>query len=438
MGKSYDVIIVGAGFAGITAARELTQKGYKTLVLEAKDRLGGRTWVENRLGRDLELGGTWVHWSQPHTWAEITRYNLEITQSPVPEKAYWLADNKRNEGTADELLGKLDKGMVRLLEDARNYFPLPYAPLHSDTLHEIDHLTVADKLRSLGLSKEEYDLIYSMWALNFNGSPEDGALSQAYRWVSLTNYDWQYLFESSATYKLKNGTKELIEAIAGDTTADISYSKPVSSVEKTLEGYKVKTITGEEFYSKTVIVTLPLNVLNRIKFKPGLSEGKHQAGEEGQTSKGVKFWAKLKGKFQPFVAMAPADYPINFAQLEYINEKDSIIVGFGPDSKRINIENKVEVERALRHLIPDLEVLESTGHDWVDDEYCGETWPMQRKNQLTKYLAELQRPEDGLFLSGSDYANGWAGFIDGAIESAFTTSKLVEIYFVESNQKLEA
>jgi monoamine oxidase len=59
------------------------------------------------------------------------------------------------------------------------------------------------------------------------------------------------------------------------------------------------------------------------------------------------------------------------------------------------------------------------------DEFSQATWPMMRPNQLTRYLAELQRPEDGLHLAGSDYASGWAGFVDGAIESGITTARRV-------------
>ncbi|MCY1159399.1 MAG: FAD-dependent oxidoreductase, partial [Citricoccus sp.] len=88
--ETADVVVVGAGFAGLIAARELANSGVDVVVLEARHRVGGRVWTDHRLGHDLELGGTWVHWVQPHTWAELTRYGRGIVRSPRTEEAYWL------------------------------------------------------------------------------------------------------------------------------------------------------------------------------------------------------------------------------------------------------------------------------------------------------------------------------------------------------------
>lgn len=67
MQEKYDVVVVGAGFAGLIAARDLSQRhNLKVLLIEARDRIGGRTWTAKVL-EDLEMGGAWVHWGQPPT-----------------------------------------------------------------------------------------------------------------------------------------------------------------------------------------------------------------------------------------------------------------------------------------------------------------------------------------------------------------------------------
>src|SRR5579862_2183222 len=74
--RSYDVIIIGAGFAGLTAARDLFRAGLKTLLIEARDRIGGRTYTANLYSHNVEMGGTWIHWSQPHVFHEVRKYGL--------------------------------------------------------------------------------------------------------------------------------------------------------------------------------------------------------------------------------------------------------------------------------------------------------------------------------------------------------------------------
>ena len=80
-----DVVIVGGGFAGVTAARELTMRGRSAVLVEARDRLGGRTYTADHDGHPMELGGTWVHPLQPRVWAEIDRYGSELETFPVLE-----------------------------------------------------------------------------------------------------------------------------------------------------------------------------------------------------------------------------------------------------------------------------------------------------------------------------------------------------------------
>jgi monoamine oxidase len=427
-----DVIVVGAGFAGVTAARELRRQGHRVLVLEARDRIGGRTWTDRRLGRDLEMGGTWVHWVQPHTWAELTRYGIGVTPSPAPVHGHWISGGTVHSGTAEDLLGLIDRGMAGSTEEALTRFPQPYEPLLcSDELADVDHLTIREKLEQLDLGTDEFDAVEGMWATNFNGRTEDGGYAQALRWCALAGGSWQLMFEACATYKVVGGTRRLIEAMAADAGAEIRTRARVVSVTQADGSATVTLADGATLTASAVVVTLPLNVLDSVTFDPPLSEGKRRAAHHGQASQGVKIWARLAGEYEPFVALAPGAAALTLCQVEYVEDGSTVVVAFGSDSSRLDGTDRAAVQEALRAWLTDVEVLEVASHDWVADEFSGETWPMQRAGQLTGALTDLQRPEGCVVLAGSDYANGWAGFIDGAIESGMRAGREVHSLLTE-------
>jgi monoamine oxidase len=425
---TFDVVIVGAGFAGLVAARELNLRGCNTVILEARDRIGGRTWVDERLGRRLELGGAWVHWAQPHVWTEMMRYGIAIKPSMDPTRALWFAEGELKEGSPDELFTLLDRGNVMLLEETRRYFPYPYEPLSGDGLEAIDHVSVLDKIRELDLSQEERDLLETFWALNFSAPPESGAYTQALRWCAAASASWPLMFEACSAYLFKDGSDTLANAIAADGKLDVRFGVDVSRVQRDTAGVVVASTSGDSFSAKTCVVTAPLNALGRIEFDPPLSPGKASAAREGQASRGVKVWARVSGALEPFVAFGGREWPISLLGSEYFIDDDTLVVGFGPDAELLSPNDSAAVQEVIRRWLPDADVVDCTGHDWLSDPYAGETWPMQRPGQLTQTLRDLQTPEGAVFLAGSDYASGWAGFIDGAIESGLQASRMVGRY----------
>jgi monoamine oxidase len=412
-----DIIVVGAGFAGLTAARELVRQGYAVRIVEGRDRAGGRTWLDRRLGLDLEIGGTWVHWTQPYIWAELKRYGIGTVPSPEPQEAFWWSGDGPATGTPDELLALIGEHNGDFVKDARAVFPEPFRPLSTGSFKDIDHISVQDRIRSQFPPGPSRDILESFWALNFNGPLEDAAFTQALRWVALTNGDWEVNFEACATYKVQGGTAALADAIRNDTAAGIDFGFTVTDIEDDGGLVTVRGRDGRAVTARAAVVTVPLPALPAINFHPPLPAAKAEAAGRGQVSRGVKVWIRLRGERAPFVALGGADWPLNFFQVEYTLDGDTIAVGFGPDAGRIDVADPVHVQAQLRRLVPDADVVEVATHNWVADPFAGETWPMHRTGFLSAHLSALQAAHGNVAFAGSDIANGWGGFIDGAIES---------------------
>jgi monoamine oxidase len=376
------------------------------------------------MGKELELGGTWVHWVQPYVWAELRRYGIGLAPSPVPVDAYWWDGVKAVHGDPVVLLDLLDAPNRDLVGHARAVFPEPFAPLASDAFRDLDGSTVKERIDSLGLSFEQQSLLLAFWTLNFNGHLDDAAFTQALRWAALTNGDWKLNFEACATYKIEGGTRALASAIAADGNADVYFSADVRRLTTDENGVRAAFADGRELRASKAIVTVPLHAQERIEYQPPVDPRRSRAFQRGQVGLGTKIWFTIPER-PAFVAMGSADWPLTFFQSEYVQDGKTFVIGFGPDANAIDPTDIVSIQDVLRRLVPDVTVLETAAHDWVNDEFAQETWPMHRANYLADSLAALQAPHGNIHFAGSDIADGWGGFIDGAIETGLTAARAV-------------
>ena len=120
----------------------------------------------------------------------------------------------------------------------------------------------------------------------------------------------------------------------------------------------------------------------------------------------------------------PQDMPLNYIWTEY-DEDNQVLVGFGKDPALLDVYDDEAVEQVLRQYLPGAQLLESFSYDWNLDPYSKGTWCMYPPGMLTGALEELQRPEGNVYFAGSDIANGWRGFMDGAIESGARAAQQV-------------
>jgi hypothetical protein len=135
--EEYDIIIIGARFAGLIAACELSRRGGKVLMIEARDQISGRSFTTQVDNQQYEIGGTWIHWSQPHIWTEMTRYGFSVIESEgaVANQISSLLDNGsrlKTVSTTDlysQLFELANKFSDINGDQGRTLFPSPHGPL---------------------------------------------------------------------------------------------------------------------------------------------------------------------------------------------------------------------------------------------------------------------------------------------------------------------
>ena len=264
--RSIDVLVIGAGAAGLGAARELAEHGRSALVIEARDRVGGRVWT-NRAWPNLpmDLGASWIHGHRGNPITELAeRFQVPTAVTDFDSaaaydeegKALGLQDVARTLNAFD----KLKTGLKRLEEQLKTQdntaISLAEAIQRFQQLNGVDE--VDRRMQRLVARNEiEVDCAADLDELSFQG------------WDSVDDFDGdQRIFP--------NGYGGVIDGLAKGL--EIQFRTTVRSIDYRRSPVKVETSAGA-FEARHVVLTVPLGVLKSgsISFTPELPARKRVA-----------------------------------------------------------------------------------------------------------------------------------------------------------------
>ncbi|KAI0487801.1 putative flavin-containing amine oxidase [Xylaria cf. heliscus] len=440
-----DVVIIGAGLAGLSAAQDVLKSGLSCVVLEARDRVGGKTWsqpLEDGKGT-VDLGAAWINdTNQSKMYALAKRYGAElIVQNTNGNCVLQDFDGKCTPFPYGEL-PKFDTATRQKLAEIRDMCEADCQAL--DTWRPenttLDYQTFESYLRSRGadnvamatatvwtramLGQEPGD-ISALYFLNYCKS--GGGLLQM---RSDRKDGGQYL-------RVRQGTQFFALSLARSLpTGVVRLNSPVQEVAQDGGDYSVKVQAGGNVYAvRKVIITVPGPVLKTIAFNPPLPPAKQAWIESltyGYYTKAMMefktpFWVEkgFCGLAQSFVGPAavirdtcsPADN-------KYIL---TCFVSGGPGIEWSALSTP-ERERKLLAQLEQIfgmknlkkEFKQMITYEWLHDEFSG--WGCPCTSLAPGVLDTLggdglREPCGNLHFAGTETAGEWKGYMEGAVRS---------------------
>ncbi|MBD0707539.1 MULTISPECIES: flavin monoamine oxidase family protein [unclassified Streptomyces] len=419
-----DVIVIGAGYAGGIAARELAAQGLNVTVVEARNRIGGRIWTDTMSGARIELGGGWLSPDHQLVAQEMQRYGLSNVGDVVPTQSIMPGTNgfqALSPADANTHLGTL---FSQFYAGSETYFAHPHDPLYrADLLQQQDLLSFSGRLAQLSMSTLDKRWLagyFTAYTGNQNGIRAMTSMAQWWALGGWTMDGW----EKQTAFKPTGGMTELLDKMLATPGINLMLSSPVTSVTSTATGVQVQLNGGQVLSARAVVVATPVNVWKAIQFNPGLPTAHVAATMEGVgVSLATKLWIHLSGNVDAVYAQGTENsaLPLLIPQ-QQLPGGGRLMVGFAGSS--LNVADQTAVQNAVQAYIPGATIVTYRAQQWGTDVWSRGGWGLRRPSQLLRQLPALQQPQGRVVFAGSDIASGWSGaFIEGALETGLSAAQ---------------
>lgn len=252
---SPDVLVIGAGMAGLAAARALVDAGRQVIVLEARQRLGGRVWSSQLGGHTLDLGASWIHGTEGNPLTALAQQaGAKTTATDYERMQRYAADGTELDDAADAKL-------TALWQDFRGWLPgFTTGPGPDISLQAaIEAFALVRKLTPAARQRLDYLLATEV----------EHELAQDAKLLSARHFDDAEQFPGPDVV-FPGGYGQLIAAVAQGL--DVRMGVAVARIDTSTGVARVTDQTGKVWQAPRVVVTLPLGVLKsgQIEFAPPL------------------------------------------------------------------------------------------------------------------------------------------------------------------------
>ena len=433
--------MVGAGFAGLTVARHVADAGRSVLVLEARDRVGGRTCTEQHHGTWIDLGGQWIGPGQDRIVALVEE--LGLATYPQPEHGDDVivdgsgARRVSNVAVAfgdEELTAYLE--LVGELEAIAEQVPLD-SPWSAPQAVEWDAVSLAGWVRGRGVPERVAGLFEVGVRAVFAASSAQLSLLHAAHYVHSAG-GWSKLTDSEGGAqqdRVEGGMQPVAERLAGLLPGGtVRTSQAVTAIRHGAHAVQVDAVGPDgptTVDAAAVVVAIPPTLAGRLAYDPPLGGTRDQLVQNMPQGSVIKFhvlydepWWRAEG-LSGMVLAPGAPIGVTFDCTPPAGTP-GLVSGFfeGPAAVAAGEQTTDERRAVVLDVLAQAwgerarDIAGYVDRDWSTEPFTRGCYGAHLPpGAWTVYGPALRRPVGRIHWAGTETAEHWTGYIDGAIDS---------------------